>query len=410
MADGISTLISGITGVATAGEDRRRAELQATRLAAAQRAQEANTKKYAKKSGKIAKGADKKSLEAFNQGRGDIQAQQNSPLVQQQQAFLEQLRKRSTGEAPSLAEAQMKSAQDRNLAQQVAAITAQRGGNNAATQRQLLNSQAAQGQQLAGQAAQARLQEINEAQGMYGNAMSGARGQDIQLADMLQRQAMQRQGEQSGLSRDMYGNQISIGSGAMAGRAQSIQNQSNILDAQRAQQVGAWRDMATGAAEVGADVAKASMGIPPTPSTGGESSSKMGFNSDLKDSSGNYDFGTTTQNNAPKPLPKLKEPSDERLKKDISSADSDIKEFLDKLSAKKFEYKDSNYPRASEGKRVGIMAQDLEKTDMGKMMVSKDENGMRVISPENGGFGAILAAQASLNKRLEELEKKKNKK
>lgn len=406
MAEGLETLIKGAIGIGTSAEDRRRAELQATRLKSAQRAQEKNLQKYAKKSAKYGKNAEKKSVAAYEQGRADVQSQQNSPLVQQQKAFLEQLRARSTGQAPSLAEAQMKSAQDRNLAQQVAAITAQRGGNNAATQRQLLNSQAAQGQQLAGQAAQARLQEINEAQGLYGNAMQGARSQDIQLAQMLQQQAAQRQAEQSGLSRDMYGNQIKIGTGALEGRAQSVANQSNILDAQRAKQIGAWTNTAVGAAEVGSDVAKMMMGVPPTPSTKQTPiADSTSLNSELKNSSGQYAFDVD-----PSLIPKKGGGSDERLKKDVSSADKDIKEFLDKLSSKKFEYKDSSYPTATEGKRVGIMAQDLEKTDMGKMMVKKDENGMRVISPDAGGFGAILAAQASLNKRLEELEKKKSKK
>jgi hypothetical protein len=43
------------------------------------------------------------------------------------------------------------------------------------------------------------------------------------------------------------------------------------------------------------------------------------MNQDLKDSSGKYDFGTTAQT------------SDKDMKKNISSADRDIKKFLDKI-------------------------------------------------------------------------------
>lgn len=93
-----------------------------------------------------------------------------APLVQNSQAastqvapqrldVLKQMGLAATGQGPSLAEAQMKAAQDRNLAQQLAAAQAQRGGNAALTQRNMLNNQASAGRDLAQQAGIARLQE-----------------------------------------------------------------------------------------------------------------------------------------------------------------------------------------------------------------------------------------------------------
>ena len=56
------------------------------------------------------------------------------------------------------------------------------------------------------------------------------------------------------------------------------------------------------------------------------------------------------------------------------------------------------------------MAQDLEKAgSLGKNMVEENEEGVKMVNYAKG-YGAILAAQAHLNKRLDEIEKKTKKK
>ena len=93
--------------------------------------------------------------------------------------------------------------------------------------------------------------------------------------------------------------------------------------------------------------------------------------------------------------------------------ETDIKkDFLDKLQAYTYEYKDKykNMEEAGPGKHTSVMAQDLEKAGpIGQSMVSENESGVKVVDYAKG-YGAILAAQAHLNKRLNELEKKKSKK
>lgn len=97
-------------------------------------------------------------------------------------AVLAQLSAQALGQGPSLAEAQLKSATNRNLAQQLAAASSMRGRNPAAQQRQLLMQQGDAGRQLAEQSAVARLQEQQQAQQQL--------AQQQQQADAFQNQAI----------------------------------------------------------------------------------------------------------------------------------------------------------------------------------------------------------------------------
>jgi hypothetical protein len=97
--------------------------------------------------------------------------------------------------------------------------------------------------------------------------------------------------------------------------------------------------------------------------------------------------------------------SDKKLKKHVEDARSDVKKFLDALSAKKYEYKNPDTPQTAPGERYGIIAQDLEKSDMGKSLVRETPQGKMVDTVQ--GFGALLAAQADLHERLKKLEKGK---
>lgn len=107
--------------------------------------------------------------------------------------------------------------------------------------------------------------------------------------------------------------------------------------------------------------------------------------------------------------------SDKRAKKDIKASKNkasreldkmagsgaDQRKFLDALQSYEYRYK-------HEGKnatpQMGIMAQDLEKTRLGKQMVVQDAvSGLKTVD-FGRGFGALLASQAELNKRIKKLE------
>lgn len=69
--------------------------------------------------------------------------------------------------------------------------------------------------------------------------------------------------------------------------------------------------------------------------------------------------------------------SDERVKENISEVTKDeIKELKETLKAFKFTYKDSIH---GDGDHVGVMAQDLEKSKLGKTLVFDDKDGVKKI-------------------------------
>lgn len=75
--------------------------------------------------------------------------------------------------------------------------------------------------------------------------------------------------------------------------------------------------------------------------------------------------------------------SDERGKeqKQSSSSGNDLlEEFISKLKPSTYVYKDPNAPLAGDGDQLGVMAQDLQKSRVGRAAVEKDENGRLVVN------------------------------
>lgn len=94
--------------------------------------------------------------------------------------------------------------------------------------------------------------------------------------------------------------------------------------------------------------------------------------------------------------------SDEDLKHDIQPADNKLYQLLDKLNAHEYEYDEEV---GEPGKHISVMAQELEKSDLGEDAVEDHEMGKMVdyekLEPVQ------LAAMSSLHKRLKKLEGKK---
>ena len=86
--------------------------------------------------------------------------------------------------------------------------------------------------------------------------------------------------------------------------------------------------------------------------------------------------------------------SDERCKENIhNEADGDIEAFLDSINPKSFDYKNG------ETGKHNIIAQDLEKTNIGRSVVQEDEEGIKNISMPDA-IGSLFAAVALLNKKI----------
>lgn len=323
--------------------------------------------------------------------------------VQQRRQFIDDIRAKASGEAPSLAEAQLRSATDRNLAQQLAAAQAQRGGNVAAQQRQLAQQGAQAGREVAQDAAQARLQE----QMGYEQMLAQQLGQEQEMADQLMKYYLDRgfSIEEARTAALMDFERTRLGQDRVAAQIASGNFQAQ-------QQAGAQM----GAAGLG--LLGTGLGLASKAGLGGKIASGIGaigsiFTSDetKKTKIKKVDKKDISKmlKVVSKSLEKSEDTGDNKAKNESEKKDIK-KDFLDKLTAYTYEYKKDmkDKPEAGKGRFMSIMAQDLEKTPLGKNMVIENEDGVKMID-SGKGFGAILAAQAHLNKRLEELEKKKSK-
>lgn len=92
--------------------------------------------------------------------------------------------------------------------------------------------------------------------------------------------------------------------------------------------------------------------------------------------------------------------SDKNLKENIKDGDDKASKLLKSLKAYEYDYKDTEH---GDGKQLGILAQDLEKTDYGKMLVSEDDDGNKKVDGAKLA-GALAAMLPAINKRLEALE------
>lgn len=296
---------------------------------------------------------------------------------QGQSQLAQQLMQQAQGQGPSIAAAQMQAGMDQAMQNQMAGLASQRGMNAGLAGRLVAQQGADQQAKIAQQAGLMRLQEQNQAQQQLGQALAQGRQQDIGLATTqaeMQQQAglagsqMQQARDlanlQAGLEqqrmKDAFGLQLQgLGtqrdtSSLQSATQQQLANQAMAYQAQQSN-IDFWKNLLGQGLQAGGSIAAAAM-------------------------------------------------SDENAKKKIKSADSSIKEFLSALSASEYEYKDKKH---GNGKFVSPMAQELEKTELGKSMVMDTDEGKMVDYAR--GFGAMLAAQAHLNKRLEKMEKRGSK-
>ncbi len=104
-------------------------------------------------------------------------------------------------------------------------------------------------------------------------------------------------------------------------------------------------------------------------------------------------------------VPVLTSPGEVIMPRTVAASDDPKKvmEFLDKVKAQKYQYKNVNH---GSGTYLSPMAQDLEKSEIGKSMVMDTPEGKMVDYAR--GAGAYIAMAANLHKRLKELEAKKN--
>lgn len=124
----------------------------------------------------------------------------------QQQTFLGDLSGAARGQAPSVAELQMRAGMDRAVGGANALAASQPGANPGMALRQAMLAQA----QLAGQtnaaAGALRAGEMATARGQYAGALQGARAQDMDQEEAIRRAILARLGLESGIGQNTIAN------------------------------------------------------------------------------------------------------------------------------------------------------------------------------------------------------------
>lgn len=323
--------------------------------------------------------------------------------AQQQSNALGRLADTAAGRGPSIAQAQAAAAmqQARNSMQGMAASARGGGGNAAAAMRTAMMQGGAMQQGAAQQGGMLRAQEMLNAQNAYMGAASQMRGQEQARVGQSQNwafgntAAQQANRNANDAARQFFEAQRQgMFQGNQQGQQAGQQYRANVIDANNrinAQMEGAGPLQAAQAIATGVGGTVGMMSSPsPQPQQQGGYAPQPG--------TAGYQSNYGGQNNPYGPNP----PSDERLKENVSDGAPAIRSALDSLDPKSFRYKDQGL---GEGQRLGIMAQDMERTPYGKAIVEEGQDG-KVIEA-GGGLNMALAAIADLHKRMKKFEGKK---
>lgn len=367
----------------------------------------------------------------------------------QQDLLAQNLQAQMRGEGPSVAQLQMQQGLNQSLGNAASMAASQRGVSPAMAMRLAQQNQAQMAQNTVGQMGMLRAQEQMAARGELANLSNAARTQDLNAAAANQKAALDqrqlddsrerfyREGQmvmdernrQANIERERMKSQQSVGyNNINAGAYQNAaQNRAGVLGG-----------MGEGIASIASmfsdeklktDIQKVNFDSP----------MNWGFNApSLQRSSGEKYFEPTNEaaaatrgsgDDVNKFLSALQASqggskkggesdhaklgsgigsilaaaamamSDKNEKKGAKSGDEKIKSFLDALDAYTYEYKD---PRHGRGPQIGVMAQDMEKSELGKNFVRDTPEGKLI--DYGKASGAMMASQAMLNERLSEIE------
>jgi hypothetical protein len=139
----------------------------------------------------------------------------------QQMGLAQQLMGQAQGKGPSIAQAQLQQATDRNMAQAMALGASQNAGTRGAgALRGIANQQAQIGQQMAADSGLLRLQEQQQAQGLLNQVLAGGRGQDLGLATSQAGMDLQSRGMNDQLTQFYVQQGLSLDQAQMQARMQ----------------------------------------------------------------------------------------------------------------------------------------------------------------------------------------------
>ncbi len=297
------------------------------------------------------------NLAQSNEGRG------------MQMGLAQALQARVAGQKPSLAEMQLNRGMEQAIAAQQSQAASARGMSPAAAQRMAATGIAnAQGQTNA-DAAMLRASEQERAESALGQQLAGMRGQDIGVA--ANQAGMQQQTNLANQQAELA-NRAQMDSATQAymqmgmSREEAQQKALAEMEALKAQQ-------RTSANQVNAGVAQANL------------DTEMKHKGGLLSAAGGA-FGAML--------------SDRRAKENISDGGKGIDELMGALKPKRFDYKKEH---GGEKDFVGFMAQDAERSALGRTLVRQTDRGDKMIDAPRA-LMAALAATSRLHHRLSKIE------
>jgi hypothetical protein len=308
-----------------------------------------------------------------------------------QARLLQALEAASQGQGPSAAQAQLQAGTESNIRAAMAMAASQRGGSRSGAARAAIGSAGLANQQQANQSAQLRAQEMQAAYGLMGQTAGQIRDSDQQVEIQNMQKDLQMAVEQGRISsteaQTIYNSHVDAltkeaamrndyniarGNANVNMRGQNMTSalgwENSAIDAQRANEAGQIGREDNRVKRAGQNAQLGGAGIGALGSIAGAAIMA----------------------------------SDERLKTDIEDVSSkDVKEFLAAVNPKYYDYKDQKHGK---GRYTGYMAQDIEKTKIGKTIVREDESGTKYID-----LHAMQGAQlATMKHVMAALESKKN--
>lgn len=326
------------------------------------------------------------------------------------------------GKAPSAAQIQATQGTQDAAAAQIAAANSARGGVGAqiaAARNAALRASALQRNNIRDNAA-LRANEMAAARGQYQQGAQGIRSQDQsqqqtdQQQQQLDQQAAQRQAE---LNQDTNKTNATLGTQA------ELENARLHTEAREANQKA---DLMTNLSDQEAEMRQRGLNQQDS-----QFNENLLFNTVSKDQEGEMNYARDTMDNARWEADRnlgIKTDdlnrdrsvtsgllqsggelgmnwlmSDKKTKTHIKNADKAVEKLLSHLKARSYKYKDKYQEEGGEGNRVGVMAQDLEKSKAGKEMVSEGPDGIKRIDQKKA-LSVSLAALADLHKRIKHLE------
>jgi hypothetical protein len=325
-----------------------------------------------------------------------------------QQGLEGQLQQQAAGQGPSVAQQAYNQANSHAAAQAMSLAAA--GGNSALGQRQAQMAAAQANQANAAGLAQGRAQEQLSAQSQLAGLATNARGQD-----------QANRGQNIGLATTQAGltqsnNQFNVSQGNAVGMANAqATNTVNMQNTQNHQAANLANQAATNQQQQFNSTAnQANQQLINNRQQYGQNLQVQKQQDQINvDNAYNSQYSANanaaksnaqaTTQGVLKGIASVAAASDKTLKEDVDPTKNRLDEWLGKLQSYDYNYKNPNEEGTSEGRKTSVMAQDLEKSEIGKDMVFDRADGKKMVD-YGKALPALVAAVAEQHKDLEDLK------